>query len=177
MKRLTLLPLIFFAMNVFAQTNQINIIGIVPGVSDKTEVDNASMDKDGKIFEIGGYRVMCHAEFEDNDNKLEGFYCYTGKKYSGPFNQVSNTEIHNALVKGFIKKFGEPTSSDEIPVRTGNGVLYHNQIVIWVDKKGNSLALTKMDDTIDEGKIVMKSASFLKKIEKEKRDKKSKAKF
>lgn len=176
MKRLACLPLIFFALNVFAQPNQIDIIGIVPGVSDKAAIDSLSIDNEGSFFEIGGFRIPCNANF-DNSNKLEDFTCFTGTASGIPLTELSNTAIHSELVRGFTKKFGNPTSIIEVPVRTSNGATYKNQIVTWKDKKNNELVLSRMLDTIDSGVFELKSNSLLKKEKEESKARKSREKF
>ena len=190
MKRIILLPLISlalqtFALNAFAQPTQVDVIGLVPGVSDEAKVESLTVSAEEpfsqipefKFFEIGGFKIPCQVEFDSNNRKLESLICFTGE-YSGiMMTEASNAKIHRVLVKGFTKKFGKPTSITDVPVRTKNGVAYTNQIVIWKDKKNNELGIFRMSDTIDGGFFHIKSGSLLKRENREEQASKSREKF
>ncbi len=100
----------------------IDVIGIQPGVSTKSQVESK---KTGDFFIIGGYQVLCMPEFIRG--KLSTLYCETGKdrfsvdKASGLDSPASNIEVHDKFLDGFSEKFGSPTLSEE-PVRTNLGL-------------------------------------------------------
>ncbi len=110
----------FFSVPVIAQnvTNQIDIIGLIPGVSSAAEFKAASIptpdygDSSIEAFGIGGFTVGCQREFEGD--KMQKFSCKTGYR-------ESNIDIHNILKRGFQEKFGSPFSDTNSLVRNGRG--------------------------------------------------------
>jgi|GEM_PF-2444773 len=163
MKRIIIAIMAFLSAPAIAQnvTNQIDIIGLIPGVSSAAQFKAAStpMDYDlgFSIFEIGGFRLVCAGEFEGD--KMQRFSCETG--YGGE----SNIDIHNVLKRGFQEKFGSPFSDTNSSVRNGLGTEYNVNDVMWADKLGNVLLLKSMDDKIDKGSLTLFSSSLLKKIQ------------
>ena len=73
--------------------------------------------------------MICSPTY-DNESILDKLICFTGKEsYSRDMTKdyvsiVSNLEIHETLVKGFTKKFGNPVEVLNMPVQTGLGTLY-----------------------------------------------------
>lgn len=158
---------ILFAANANAATKQIEIIGLVPGVSTQEQVNEK---KDGIYYMIGGYR-MWECKDEYIDNRLSYFLCPTGGVEENPsvystditkHNVGTNTQVHSDFVKGFTTKFGKPTKTINSVVRNGRGTEFKNQEVIWVDKKGNRLTLTLMENKVSVGSIEIISAEAIK---------------
>lgn len=155
-------------MPVIAQnvTNQIDIIGLIPGVSSAAQFKAASIptydygDSSIEDFEIGGFTVGCQREFEGD--KMQTFRCVTGG--SGNL----NIDIHNVLKHGFQEKFGSPFSDKNSSVRNGLGTEYNVNEVMWADKLGNILVLKSIDDRVDIGSLSLVSSSVLKKIQESK---------
>ena len=162
MKRIIIALIAFFSVAVIAQnvTNQIDIIGLIPGVSSVAQFKAASIptpdygDSSIEAFEIGGFRVVCKGEFEGD--KMQKFSCTTGYR-------ESNIDIHNVLKRGFQEKFGSPFSDTNSLVRNGRGTEYNANDVMWMDKLGNVLLLKSIDDKIDKGSFTLFSSSLLKK--------------
>lgn len=161
--------------NVFAGPDQLDVLGLIPGVSESHQVNQT---RSGQLFEIGGHKMACGATFIDD--KLASFGCLTGKSSDRRYptwTKVDNIEVHLDLKKGFTKKFGKPDSVTRIPVRTRNGVEYIKEEVIWKDRRGNVLNLYSMTDSIDEGMISLISSADLKRSETEISVEEAKKKF
>lgn len=153
---------------VLAGPDQLDILGLVPGVSELTQVKQAHVGRTPTInptfvfLEIGGYKMPCFSSFLNG--KLATLECRTGQgteQYS-QYTEASNTEVHSTLTAGFTKKFGKPDSVITKPVRTRMGVEYEQQFVTWKDKRGNKLELVSMADTVNEGLITLESSEHLK---------------
>lgn len=170
MKRIIIAAIAFFSVPVIAQnvTDQIDIIGLIPGVSSASQFKAASIPTPEilnyggdsfmiEAFEIGGFRLACEGEFEGD--KMQKFSCPTG------YGDESNIDIHNVLKRGFQKKFGSPFSDTNSSVRNGLGTEYNVNDVMWADKLGNVLLLKSMDDKIDQGSLTLFSSSLVKKIQ------------
>lgn len=162
----TVIPLLV-ATTTLAGPNQLDILGLVPGVSElpqvkQTSVDPNSNSNDSVTLEIGGYKIPCALSFLNS--KLASLVCLTGKgtkKYE-QYTEASNTEVHSTLTAGFTKKFGKPDSVTNKPVRTRMGVEYVQQFVTWKDKRGNELQLDSMAGTVNRGLISFESSEYLK---------------
>jgi len=161
---------ILFAVNAFA-ANQLDIIGLVPGVSTKTQVEQAKSEYG---YVIGGYELICIPEFIDG--LLSQFLCVTGEdshsrdKTANSYRIASNNEVHVALVKGFTKKFGSPSKFENSSVSNRMGAEFQRNIAVWIDKKGNKLTLINMANKIDEGMVLLESAQQLRKDQAESRN-------
>ncbi len=157
-----------------AGPNQIDILGLGPGVSDPLQVQQASVHPKSRFesivfLEIGGHKIPCMVEFLNG--KLAALGCLTGKgsKKNQTYTEASNSDIYRDLVVGFTKKFGKPDFVKSNPVRTRVGVEYEVSIATWIDKHGNKLLLYSMFDTVDMGLITLESSDFLRR-ETENRD-------
>lgn len=100
-----LLSLIFcIVSNSYAGPNQLDIIGLVPGVSTQDLVEKA---KSEFVYIIGGYELLCESSYLEN--LLSQFLCLTGEEYysrdinADPYIFASNTEVHKVSVEGFTK--------------------------------------------------------------------------
>lgn len=155
------------ATTVLAGPNQLDILGLVPGVSELPQVKQAGVDPNSDSnksvwLKIGGYKIPCALSLLNG--KLASLNCLTGegtKKYE-KYTEASNTEVHSTLTAGFTKKFGKPDSVTSAPVRTRMGVEYVIQFVTWKDKRGNKLELVSMADTVSMGLINFESSEYLK---------------
>jgi hypothetical protein len=154
------------ATTVLASPNQLDILGLVPGVSELSEVKQAGSQplfnpNTVVILEIGGYEISCSMSFLND--KLALLACPTGVGSTGTrYTKASNTEVHSTLKAGFTKKFGKPNSVFTVPVRTGLGVKYEQEVVTWKDMKGNELILSSITDTPNNGLIILRSSEYLK---------------
>ncbi len=159
----------FFSSPVFAEnlTNQINVIGLIPGISTPAQVSAASNNGltklskdlgglDMGMFTIGGIDLHCSMSFDKN--KMELFSCVTGMF-------ASNVETHNILKRGFQEKFGTPYIDKDTVVRNKLGVEYNTNSVSWKDKAGNFLILRMMADKLDQGDLTIESNEFSQKQE------------
>jgi hypothetical protein len=155
------------AMNAYAQPNEIDVIGIVPGVSTERQVEAAKAQHG--LYIIGGFGLDCASEYIDNHLSL--FLCDTGKRHGSTdetkevFTAASNLEIHTVLVKGFTKKFGPPTSREENKVSNRLGISFNQEAVEWRDKKGNSLLLFNIIGNVTQGALQIWSSQRLKMYE------------
>ena len=165
MKRIIVAAIAFLSAPVIAQnvTNQIDIIGLIPGVSSAAQFKAASIpsviDGVGNMaeFKIGGFELICSSEFEND--RMQRFHCGTGGL------GYSNIDIHNVLKRGFQEKFGSPFSDTNSSVRNGLGTEYNVNDVMWADKLGNILLLKSIDDKVDRGSLILVSSSLVKKIQ------------
>ena len=104
---------------VLARPNQLDILGLVPGISELTQVQQAGIDLDnhsdkGIRLEIGGHKIPCALSFIND--KLASLVCLTGNR-TDKYTEASNIEVHSTLIIGFTKKFGKPDSVTRSSVR------------------------------------------------------------
>lgn len=155
------------ATTALAGPNQLDILGLIPGESELSQVKQASVDPNSNSdeivrLEIGGHKIPCSMSFRNG--KLARLFCLTGKgtKEYAQYTWASNTEVHSTLTAGFTKKFGKPDSVTKEVVRTRMGVEYEQQFVSWKDKRGNKLQLVSITDTVNMGRITFESSEYLK---------------
>ena len=171
MKYLLAITLALVTGSAHAIPNQLEVAGIVPGVTTQKEFENGKAEY-GYI--IGGFKLICSPKY-DVESVLDELFCFTGNEYysrditkeSRPV--VTNLEVHATLVKGFTKKFGKPVEVIDMPVQTGFGVKYNTNSVKWKDKIGNELTLIDMATKVGVGLLILTSAKKLK-LEKEKEE-------
>jgi hypothetical protein len=167
MKSILFASSIIFAASAYAGPNQIEIIGLVPGVSTQTQVENAKSEYG---YVIGGYELLCLPEYIDG--LLSQLLCVTGDSRditANSYRSASNTEVHVALLKGFTKKFGTPSTIDNSTVSNRFGTEFNSNKAVWIDQKGNKLTLLSMVSKIDQGGVLLESAQQLRKDEAESR--------
>lgn len=171
-RKLITAGLFMYSACVTASPDQIDIIGIRPGVTTVQDLTAAGNVKGNIVYlEIGGYSIPCMGEFKNNE--LEMLACMTGGKAT----TATNTEIHQTLVKGFTTKFGSPEKNYNETVRTRVGVEYQSNEVWWTDTKGNGLILYSIRNKIDEGGIMMYSDEIMQKMKSEAAQKEQSRKF
>jgi hypothetical protein len=168
-----------------AGPNQLDVLGLVAGVSSRSQVKDVAvprsveeaMNGDYIIeLEIGGHKIPCNVSFYWD--KLANLSCLTGKISDRQvYTDASNITIYNDLVKGFSMKFGKPDHLKSNPVRTKLGVEHIQDIALWIDAKGNRLLISSMEDTTDIGFITFSSAERLKNVTDEYSAKEAKKKF
>jgi hypothetical protein len=170
--------------SVLAGPDQLDILGMVPGVSDLSQVkkiQKPGIEHQGSsgymagMFEIGGHLIGCSYSFIDS--KLALFGCLTGENGGTKFTEASNIKIFSDLLVGFTKKFGKPDAIKKVPMRTRIGVEHENKIVSWRDSQGNTLRLDLMFGTVDQGILLMESSAEKKRDEKIEAEKEAKKKF
>lgn len=153
---------------VLAAPKQLDILGLVPGVSEITQVQQADANQksdfstnDLVTLEVGGHKMPCAPFFLDG--KLASLNCFTGKSALGQrWTKASNVTVHSDLTAGFTKKFGKPALNTAVLRRTGIGVEYNQRLVSWEDKLGNRLVLMSIIDTVDQGIVYLESSEYLK---------------
>lgn len=150
---------------VYSKVTELDVLGLIPGVSDREQVAKASEEGSlssgrGGFFTIGGHRMPCVFDFIEG--KLSEFNCFTGGG-SPRYTEASNIQVHLVLKEGFTKKLGKPSSVAQMPIRTRLGVEYTREVVFWVDQKGNAVKLYSMTDRVDKGTLLMQSAALLEK--------------
>lgn len=185
MKFIIFVCLVVLASNAYAGPKQLDLIGLVPGMSTQDEVEKA---KGEFRFVIGGYELGCYHEYIDE--VLSKFYCFTGKDVGsrdvtdksisfaeslryGP----SNITIHAALLKGFTKKFGKPSKIKNTTETNGVGTKFTVNTATWIDKSGNRLTLMSMLNDINTGFVSLESNQNIKKEIAEERAADQKRKF
>lgn len=153
--------------NLQADPKQLEIVGLILGVTTQKQVE--SMKTKVGFYEIGGFELLCFPGYIDN--LLSKFSCVTGKEYFSrdltkkTYTLVSNIEVHEVLLKGFTKKFGKPTKNANTIKSNSFGLKINMNVVVWVDKKGNTLTLGSVGSKINEGVIFLKSAQLIKQDE------------
>lgn len=176
------IALLFTAQCVMAGPAQLDVLGLLPGVSEAVDVRRAGMDPNSNSeesvrLEIGGHAIPCATSYIDQ--KLASLGCLTGKG-TGRFEtytEASNTSVYSDLLSGFSRKFGKPDSTSKVPVRTRLGVEHVINIATWIDKRGNKLELISMVDVVTTGMITFESAEYLRRRAAESAAAESKKKF
>lgn len=162
-KTATLLAITIFSINSWAGPNTIDVTGLIPGETPQAEVERIEA-RPG--FIIGGYSLICVPKYLDG--VLSRLLCVTGKdNYSKDTTEAeerfaSNTEVHSALLKGFTKKFGPPSKTENTSVKNRFGAEFDSSSAIWIDKKGNMLTISKIASKVDEGLLLLESAQQLR---------------
>lgn len=130
--------------NSYAETEQLDIINLIPSKSTKDQVFQASQNNSGSAFKIGGYEfIECKTEFRND--KLDKLRCLFGLD---PFH--SNSEIFSTLKNGYIQKFGNPDSVKVNPLKNRLGNVIDNQVIVkWKDKQGNELVIYSFYEQFD----------------------------
>ena len=141
---------------VFAIPKQIDVIGLIPDVSTAADVKKSNVGVGDEMNKIGGYTMICIPSYIDA--KLSQLVCTFGKSV---IQESSNEIIYNTLKQGFTKKFGVPKVTND-KVRNGYGTEFNLQSIDWVDQKGNRLTVYNRFSKVDEGVIILKSASQIK---------------
>jgi hypothetical protein len=146
-----------------AGPGQLDILGLIPDVSEKADVERVAIRVDGSvvILQVGGHNIPCIPEYLNG--KLAELACLTGKDGSTNYTDATNSKVHLELWVGFVKKFGKVDFIDKKTMRTAMGVEYENSIVKWKDKKGNVLMLNSIFDRPTSGLVVLQSNDYLKK--------------
>jgi hypothetical protein len=151
--------------SVLAELDQLDILGLVPGVSDSNQVRKIGKNffstegqyfEIGGIFEIGGHETLCGVNFING--KLAMLTCWLVSKYT----KVPSHIVYSDMKEGFTRKFGKPdfVMSDSAYGRA-------REILEWKDKQGNQLLLTPAaidnnNKEIDSGWIIFQSSESLK---------------
>lgn len=157
---------------------QIDIVGLIPDQSTEVDFERAKGDM-GLV--IGGYEIICVPDY--TNGIINQIMCVTGEDSysqdttSDGYRIANNNEIHKVLVKGFTSKFGKPDLVNNNEVTTTIGAQHVQQLVVWKDKKGNKLTLLNMAKKIDEGVILVESASRLRSDAQEKKETEKSRKF
>ena len=180
----------FVSTIVFAGPNQLDVIGLIPGVSDLDQVKQLAVgygDKPNAVLvEIGGYKLPCTVSFINN--KLSSFECQVGDmgNFSDDKNihvQLSNLEKDITLRSGFIEKFGKP---DDVIKRSitsdwlGHSYTFMVTAFIWKDERGNIFMLSgsgAQGSFLFPGALILKSSEERNRIAKEAASEKAKIKF
>lgn len=172
-KYILFLSTMLVATSAYAEPNQIEIIGIIPGVSTEVQVEAAKTQREiVNSHIIGGFSLVCISKYIDG--RLSQFLCPTGEDYYSTdetkesYTVVSNIEVHGVLLKGFTKKFGLPTDVTNQTIQNRFGTKFNQSAVTWIDKKGNSLMLLNIANKTTEGLLMMESAQKIK-LDKEKK--------
>ena len=150
----------FFAVSfpVHAGPNQIDVVGLIPGVSTVADVKIkmgirvTGLPRNNKLrgrLVIGGYIVGCIAEFERQllllaESPLRSLVCDTespGVDVASS-ESVSGAEIHGTLVKGYTEKFGTPSDVFHSFFTLPSASLYELNGARWTDGKNELLLLT-----------------------------------
>lgn len=78
------------------------------------------------------------------------------------FEMTSSKEQILRLVELIAEKYGKPLVIDK-KVENKFGTKFDNQIFIWVDPQGTQLTVESMHEKINEGRVLIESASFIQK--------------
>ncbi|MBL0423450.1 hypothetical protein JI739_24165 [Ramlibacter sp. AW1] len=143
----------------------IDVVGLIPGVSDAQQVRQASAQPtstdDGVFLEIGGIKIPCITDFLNG--RLAAMTCFTGSSGSSKYTRESNQQVFEELVAGWTRKFGVPDKTERQKVRTRAGVEYEQLSVSWMDASGNRLEIANMMQSVTQGLISIRSADALRK--------------
>lgn len=172
MKKLLFAASALFSSTIYAEPYQLDVAGIIPGVSTKEQVESKKKDS---VYAIGGYGLICSRDY--NGDMLSMFHCQFGeemlttdlvkKERTGVWNTVSNTEVFEELLKGFTKKFkSEPDVSME-ELTNGYGVAITRYVAVWTDSKGNMLQLYSFDEDPKKGHLLLRSKEYIDKVNSE----------
>lgn len=190
MRTTTVTLLIFltylFAPSLAAQTTQkkvtqealkpkIDLIGIVPGISKKADVE--SIAHSNKYYchpfclEVGGYDLKCDAEYDQHETiSLMTCWFSDGRP-------ADNIEIFKVLKSGFSKKLGKLAMERKFQVKNALGAVYDVEDLRWRDQAGNTLEMQSRVNRIDQGALAIKSAAYIDLQRKEDERKKNDRKF
>lgn len=121
--------------SVLASPDQLDVLGLIPGVSDLSQVKQVSVDGtrpnesgEGEEFllEVGGYIFSYTGLFRNE--KLDSLACRP--RGSG------DIDAHLVLLVGFTKKFGK------FRVEKGDRLKgYRFDVSFWTDRRGNSFSI------------------------------------
>jgi len=166
MKKIIIFILCIYPTVAFAGPPQIDILGIVPGVSTKEDVLGISSKKVGGLLAVCGVRKEGYTA-----GKVAHFLCSWNdtfeKTSDGNILIYDNIETYNIVLEGFSRKFGPPDKIEDIPVKTKLGVEYISQHATWIDEKGNILILKSRHGKVDEGWLDMFSADKVRELNKQ----------
>jgi hypothetical protein len=152
----------------WAAPDQIDVIGIVPGVT--TVGQFKSLCQEEKC-EIGGKKLFCTARKDlktpyyvelPDDEVVHVFYCFFGSEFA---HVGTNNEIFLILEKGFREKFGPPANVKVNKVTNKLGTEFSQKSVTWTDRQGNQLEIKNMSSKIDTGDLSLISAKYLKELQ------------
>lgn len=153
--------------------DQIELIGLIPGISTKYQVESISKNSYSNRFEIGRYLLSCYPEY--TDGILSVFMCLTGEDdlsydiASDVHREVSNVEVHESLLKGLTEKFGQPINVSNEIVHNHFGAKFNKSTAIWEDKNKNYLLIESVHEKVGQGMLLMISgktySDFVKKQE------------
>jgi ribosomal protein L32 len=141
--------------------NRIELIGLIPGISTKYQVESISKNSYSNRFEIGGYILSCYPQYIDNI--LSVLLCLTGEEdlsydvTKGTHREASNVEVHESLLNGLTKKFGQPIVLTNENVHNYFGATFNKSTAMWGDKYKNYLMLQSIHEKVGQGMLLMVS--------------------
>lgn len=173
---LAITALQFLLTTTYALPLQIDLVGIVPGVTTLDQLNARAQGHstypgfDGlPLIEIGGYRSPCDVTgLNKSNNTIDSLACIyseplTEDVATTPPRHVFSNEIYRQLVDGLSKKFGKPHTKDSLIVmspasRKQEGIpdwaiagvpdLPGNSL-FWFDQAGNRLYLVTSTRTLN----------------------------
>lgn len=147
----------------------IDVIGVVPGVSVKADLEELKMRYG--VYQIGGYNIICEDDLDIN-KVVQRWTCYFGKEVrtyeetkSGD-RPVSHDEVFSSYLAGFSKKYGKP-KINVIEASNAFGRKVEVTNVKWIDSYGNMLTIISNAFKIGEGVLLLESSDYLKNQKKE----------
>lgn len=176
MKRMFFSLLIACSANAYSEPYQLDVAGVIPGVSTKSQVE---LIKEGSSYVVGGLGLLCVDFYIDG--RVSDFTCFFGKEYYSrdlvaeeglkQIQLLSNTEVYEKLLYGFTEKFKTAPEIATEEMVNGLGVKSNRYIAVWRDTKGNALYLRSVERNVNEGTLILRSAEYMaaesKKLEEE----------
>lgn len=171
MKNKFYMILVVLCHQAYADPYQLDVAGIVPGVSTPSQV--AGKKHDG-TFDVGGYSLICADDYIDGF--LSDFTCFFGEEYStrdlvtekktGQVEIVSNLVVYEKLLYGLTKKFEAKPEIFRENIENYLGREMVRYTAVWTDKKGNKIYLKSMERTENESTLILRSVAYLEREQK-----------
>ena len=169
-KALSAAFLAIFLPNAFAIPSQIDVIGIIPGVSTFKETIEKTYKRSNDVYLIGGFAIECifriRGSIFTGTDRIDKFYCPFGSStdISSPNRPiiVSAENVFEKLAKGFTEKFGLVLPELKKACSAGDYIV---NCLAWVDSKGNILMLFLMKNPGEgqnfSGRLELKSRALV----------------
>jgi len=183
-----------FFMNAWAEPEQLDIVGIVPGITTEAQLEQKFLDGKKDILSrwgeirspdnrllIGGLILDCFSNEQDAQGHIENFNCWIGDRLANlsygvdqnsydmsTGKSISNVDAHEVLLSGYTNKYGPPALRRVFIYR--GGIAYIDSQLSWIDKSGNQLSLMKTYRSGDTGKLLLQSAELVKRFKEKKKE-------
>lgn len=166
MKKMLFSTLVMCSASAYSEPYQLDVAGIAPGVSTRSQVELLKGDSG---YVIGGLGLLC-VDFYINE-LVSDFTCFFGEEHYSrdlvaeeslkQIQFLSSNQVYEKLLYGFTEKFKVQPKIITEEVVNGFGVNSRRYIAEWKDTKGNALYLRSMERHAGEGTLILRSAEYL----------------